>query len=150
MTEKTPPTKPYPPYIPMSRRRPERVMLAAFILMLGIAGYQFYTEGYAVLIGSAQESGGEDGKMVRQRCTYFTGTEKFITHMFRAASDSRGKSSCAFLTKLPKPAQENPYEITIPGVRTIPFGEQKMPAPKVPATPVPEVPAAPPAAEPKP
>ena len=102
MTEKKPPIT--PPYVPMARRRPERVMLAAFILMLGIAGYQFYMEGYAVLIGSAEESGGDDAKMVRQRCTYFTGAEKVITHIFRAASDSRGKGKCAFLTKLNKPA----------------------------------------------
>jgi hypothetical protein len=148
MSEKTPPKKPLPYVRP--RRRPERVMLAAFVLMLGIASYQFYTEGYAVLIGSAEESGGDDGKMVRQRCTYFTGLDKVITHMFRAASDSRGKGKCAFLTKLNKPAQDNPYEITIPGARTIPFGQQKMPAPDGPAVPpaVPE--AAPPAAEPKP
>jgi hypothetical protein len=140
MSEKTTPKKSLP-YVPRARRRPERVMLAAFVLMLGIAAYQFYTEGYAVLIGSAEESGGDDGKMVRQRCTYFTGADKVITHMFRAASDSRGKGKCAFLTKLNKPAQDNPYEITIPGAKTIPFGEQKAPAPTGP-------PAAPEAATP--
>jgi hypothetical protein len=107
---------------------------------LGVAAYQFHTEGYAVLIGSAEESGGEDGKMVRQRCSYFTGTEKVITHMFRAASDSRGKAKCAFLTKLNKAPQDNPYEITIPAARTIPTG------PPVPAP----APDAPPPAEPKP
>ena len=92
MSEKKTPAKPVP-YVALSRRRPERAMLAAFILMLGVAAYQFYTEGYAVLIGSAEESGGDDGKMVRQRCTYFTGTDKVITHMFRpAATDAKSKS----------------------------------------------------------
>ena len=149
MTEK----KPLPP-LPMARRRPERVMLAAFILMLGIAGYQFYSEGYGVRIGSAEEPSTGESKMVRLSCTYFTGTTKIITHVMRAPSDSRGNASCGFLTKLPKIKPEDPYEITIPGARTIPFGPQKGDIPPGPPIDVPTGPASgatpPPAPSPEP
>lgn len=141
MSEKKPAAK--KPPLPMARRRPERVMLASFILMLGIIGYQFVTEGYAVLIGSDREAPAGDAKLVRLSCIYFTGTEKVISHVMRAASDDRTKAGCAFFTKLPK-MKDDPYEI-IPGERTIPIGPKAEPPP-VPAA----VPPAPAAEPPKP
>lgn len=135
-SEKKPAAK---PPLPMARRRPERVVLASLILMLGIAAYQFKTEGYAVLIGSDREEPAGESKLVRLSCTYFTGTEKVITHVMRAGSDDRSKAGCGFFTKLPK-VKNDPYEI-IPGERSIPVGPPKSEPPPVPA-------AEPPAAEP--
>ena len=132
MSDKKPADKKPLPPLSRARRRPERALLAAFILMLGIAAYQFNTEGYGVLIGSAQESSEGSSKMVRLSCTYFTGTEKFISHVMRVASDARAGAKCGFFTKLPKVKEENPYEITIPGGKTIPFGPQKGEAPPAP------------------
>jgi hypothetical protein len=129
MSDKKPAEK--RPPLPMARRRPERVMLAAFILMLGIAAYQFNTEGYGVLIGSDREEPQGEAKLVRLSCTYFTGTEKFIAHVMRAATDARSKAGCGFFTKLPK-IKNDPYEI-IPGERTIPIGPSASPPPVPPA-----------------
>ncbi len=109
-------------------------MLASLILMLGIAAYQFKTEGYAFLIGSAREEPAGESKLVRLSCTYFTGTDKVITHVMRAESDEKTKAGCGFFTKLPK-IKNDPYEI-IPGEKTIPIGPPKS------ETPPPEPPAA--------
>ncbi|MBX7199436.1 MAG: hypothetical protein K1X51_08645 [Rhodospirillaceae bacterium] len=118
----------------MARRRPERVMLASFILMLGIAAYQFNTEGYGVLIGSDRAQPEGESKLVRLSCTYFTGTEKVITHVMRAGSDDKSKAGCGFFTKLPK-VKNDPYEI-IPGEKSIPIGPAKSaPPPELPAVP---------------
>ena len=128
-------------------------MLASFVLMLGIAGYQFYSEGYGVLIGSMREQPEGESKLVRLSCTYFTGTEKVITHVMRLVSDDKSKASCSFFNKLPK-LKNDPYEI-IPGEKTIPMGprdnvpkiELKGEAPEgeTPAAPKTEPPAAAPA-----
>jgi hypothetical protein len=153
MSDKKPAEKkPLPPLRPMARRRPERVMAASFVLMLGIAGYQFYTEGYGVLIGSAHEQQEGESKLVRLSCTYFTGTEKVITHVMRLVSDEKSKASCSFFNKLPK-VKNDPYEI-IPGEKTIPMGppkvELKGQAPDAPASPPSEAAPATPAETPKP
>ncbi len=129
MSEKKPADK--KPPLPRARRRPERVMLASFILMLGIAAYQFNAEGYGVLIGSGREEPAGEAKLMRLSCTYFTGTEKFITHVMRPASDGRGNAKCGFFTKLPK-VKNDPYEI-IPGERSIPIGPPKSAPPPVPS-----------------
>lgn len=114
----------------MARRRPERVMLASFILMLGVAAYQFNTEGYGVLIGSDRAQSEGESKLVRLSCTYFTGTEKVITHVMRAAADDKSKAGCGFFTKLPK-MKNDPYEI-VPGERSIPIGPAKGDTPQSP------------------
>jgi hypothetical protein len=125
MSETKPKEKKAPaPLRPMPRRRPERVMLASFILMLGIAGYQFYSEGYGILIGSTREQPEGDSKLVRLSCTYFTGAEKVITHVMRLQTDDKSKASCSFFNKLPK-VKNDPYEI-IPGEKSIPLGPPKV------------------------
>lgn len=130
-SEKKPAAK--KPPLPMARRRPERVVLASVILMLGIAAYQFKTEGYAVLIGSAREEPAVESKLVRLSCTYFTGTEKVITHVMRAGSDDKSRAGCGFFTKIPK-VKNDPYEI-IPGEKSIPVGPKSEPPPVPPAEP---------------
>ncbi len=144
MNDQKPSEKKPLPAMSRARRRPERAMAAAFILMLGVAAYQFNSEGYGFLIGSAEETSDGSSKMMRLSCTYFTGTDKFISHVMRAASDTRFGGKCGFFTKLPKLKQENPYEITIPGERVIPIGPQKSEAPPAPPS------DAPPAVAPKP
>ena len=142
-TPKTTPPNTTPPMSPRRRRRPERVLGVAVILMVVLGAYQFHAQGYAFLIGSQEEPSPPDSKMTLMRCSYFTGTEKIINHTMRPSSDSRGKPTCPFTVKLNlNPAQNpNPYEIDIPGT-TIKGGSRPVLPPPTPSEQVPPPPAA--------
>ena len=95
-------------------------------------------EGYALLIESATPPAPTptDVKyLVRMDCTYFTGTERVITHVWRKAEES--KSGCPWVNKvgrggliMPGPGDVGAPDIVIP-----------MPMPLTPAPAAPVVPA---------
>jgi len=69
------------------------------VAILGVAGLQ--NAGYAVLIATGAAGDVKNG-MVQVSCTYFTGTEKVISHVTRSASNAGGSGRCAIITRLPK------------------------------------------------
>ena len=109
------------------------VLLAVLIVLMG--GYSAYQNGYAVLVGGVLSPETTSGTMASLTCTYFTGTEKVISHVMRPSSDSGRSSYCPVFTKLPKPG---PFADDM----NIPLPHQPLPgpeaAPAVPATPTPE------------
>ena len=103
-----------PGALAMRRWAIRRVLLAILAAAI-LAAVGLHNAGYALLIGSggtpadvenapansgpAADAPTKTG-MVRLRCTYFTGTEKVITHIWRSADSTVGAGRCPLTIKL--------------------------------------------------
>lgn len=107
------------------------VLLAGVVGIVGLRG-----EGWALLIGSetppAPATTAEPQKLVRVDCTYFTGTERVISHVWRTAEES--KKGCPLVNKIGKagPMMPGPSDVGAPDI-VIPLPSAPAAAPAVPA-----------------
>lgn len=74
------------------------VLLLLAAAVIAFAGFR--DAGYALLIAGGGVAGEASNGMVRLRCTYFTGSEKVITHIVRKSDDAGGVRSCPLVRKL--------------------------------------------------
>ncbi len=74
-----------------------------FIMMAIIGIVEAHISGYAVLIGSTQIEGATAELKVRS-CTYFTGSEKVITHISESVRSPATKSRCSLIYKVLTPS----------------------------------------------
>ena len=82
------------------RRWIVRKVVAAVLALAIIGIYALHEAGYALLIEGGGSAAELNNGMVRLRCTYFTGTEKVITHISRSAQGGAGAIRCPLTTKL--------------------------------------------------
>ena len=84
------------------RRMIVRKVVLLLVLVIVMGGYSAHQAGYAILIGGAISGETTSGGMAHLNCTYFTGTEKVISHIMRPVGDSGRPTHCPLATKLPK------------------------------------------------
>lgn len=83
------------------RGRSRGRVLAVFVflaLIIGLGG--LHKAGYAILSSGGSSRADAGTGMAMLSCTYFTGTEMVINHIFRKPSGDEDKARCPVFTKL--------------------------------------------------
>ena len=113
-----------------------KIIIAALLAgLVGIVAAR--NDGYAVLIGSQTPPPAADVKnLTRLDCTYFTGTERVISHVWRKTEEA--KDGCPWVNKVGKaaPMVPGPNDVGAPDI-VIPLPSAPLAAPSAPAPAVP-------------